>query len=49
MYKYYNLGKQTWKLEGIRGFFPGVTLSAFGSIIAFSAYITAYERTKNQL
>jgi uncharacterized membrane protein len=30
----------------VRGFFRGVTLSAFGSIIAFSAYMQAYERAK---
>lgn len=41
--------KKTFAQEGIKGFFPGVTLSAFGSIIAFSAYMTAYEKTKVKL
>jgi len=43
---FFILVKHTWASEGIRGFFPGVTLSAFGSIIAFSAYMTVYEKSK---
>lgn len=45
----YNVAKQTFKNEGVPGFFRGVTISVFGSAIAFGFYMSAYERTKNYL
>lgn len=41
--------RNTYRNEGIAGFFPGVGISAFGSMIAFSAYMTTYEFSKKHL
>lgn len=41
--------QKTYSAEGMKGFFPGVGLSAFGSTVAFSAYMTTYEYSKNHL
>lgn len=40
---------KTYRTEGIAGFFPGVGLSAFGSMVAFSAFMTTYEYSKRHL
>jgi hypothetical protein len=41
--------KKTYSNEGIAGFFQGVGISALGSTIAFSAYMTAYQFCKRRL
>ena len=45
----YKIVIKTYKNEGIAGFFRGVTISVFGSAVAFSCYMSAYEHTKNYL
>ncbi|KAL4508498.1 hypothetical protein ABPG72_003802 [Tetrahymena utriculariae] len=37
---------QTWKQEGVKGFYKGVGISAIGSAPAFSLFMTTYEYTK---
>lgn len=41
--------KKTFSNEGIAGFYRGVTISCFGSIIAFSFYMSTYEYAKKRI
>lgn len=46
MYSKFYIVKKIYQQKGVKGFYPGVTIAAFGSVIAFSAYMTAYEKCK---
>ncbi|EGR28927.1 mitochondrial carrier protein, putative [Ichthyophthirius multifiliis] len=41
--------KETFKNEGIRGFYKGVGISSLGSVPAFSLFMTTYEWTKKKI
>ena len=41
--------KKTFANEGTHGFFRGATISVFGSMIAFSCYMSVYEYSKKVL
>ena len=45
---FYVVAKDTYKVEGIRAFYQGISPALFGSVISWSIYFSFYENAKNR-
>ena len=45
---FYVVAKDTYKVEGIRAFYQGITPAILGSVVSWSIYFAFYENAKNR-
>ena len=45
---FYRVAKDTYRLEGIRAFYQGISPAVLGSVVSWSIYFSFYENAKNR-